>query len=167
MATKYGILGGLLGLVFLTSTLFWLSQDTAAPEVTFKTIKGESIQLGELKGHVVLVTFWATDCPGCIEEIPHLVQLYGKHHQQGLEIMAIAMHYDPPNRVKTLAEDRKLPYAIALDLDSNLAKAFGNVQLTPTSFVIDKKGAVRQQKVGVFDLNKLDETLTKLLGEIR
>jgi peroxiredoxin len=135
-----------------------------APDVTFATITGQKIALKELRGKPVIVTFWATDCPGCIKEIPHLIDLYNQYHQQGLEIIAVAMYYDPPNHVVTLTEDQHLPYHVALDLTAEIAHAFGDVQLIPSTFLISPDGLITLKKTGNFDpaeIKTLIETFTK------
>lgn len=158
-------LGLFLAAGLLAFGFAWYSQTrilSIAPNAIFKTIKGESIALADLKGKPVLVTFWATDCPGCIEEIPHLISLHQQFSPQGLTIIAVAMDYDPPNHVLAMAEAKQLPYAVALDPTADHAKAFGNVQLTPTSFLIDRNGMIVMQKVGVFNLPSLQEQLKNL-----
>jgi peroxiredoxin len=153
---------GLTGLL-AAGVWFWQTQTVRpAPQVSFKTIKGVDIDLADLKDKPVLVTFWATDCPGCIEEIPHLTQLHRQYSQQGLNIVAVAMHYDPPNRVLAMAKAKQLPYAIALDPTGSLAQSFGNVQLTPTTFLIDRNGHIVLQKVGVFELQDMQQRLNRL-----
>jgi peroxiredoxin len=137
---------------------------TKAPDVTFTTITGKKITLKDLRGKPVIVTFWATDCPGCIKEIPHLIDLYAHYHKQGLEIIAVAMYYDPPNHVVTMTEDLKLPYHVALDLQAEHAHAFGDVQLIPSTFLISPDGLIDLKKTGAFDpieLKNRIETLTK------
>ena len=134
-----------------------------APEVTFSTLEGEKINMQELRGRPVLVTFWATTCPGCIKEMPHLVELYEEYANGGFELIGVAMSYDPPNRVLELAAERQLPYPIALDLDGGLASAFGNVMLTPTSFLIDPDGKVIKHKIGEMDIVKLRRQIETLI----
>ena len=149
--------------LIITAAWYWQTQTVrTAPDVSFKTIKGETIRLAELQGKPALVTFWATDCPGCIEEIPHLIGLHHQYSQTGLSIIAVAMHYDPPNHVLAMAESKQLPYAIALDPTSELAQAFGDVQLTPTTFLIDRTGNIVMQKVGVFDLTDMQHRIEQL-----
>lgn len=149
--------------ILASSAWFWQTQTVReAPSVVFKTIKGENIELAGLIGKPVLVTFWATDCTGCIEEIPHLIALHREHSQQGLTIIAVAMHYDPPNHVLAMAESKQLPYAVALDPDGSLARGFGNVQLTPTTFLIDRNGQIAMQKIGVFELQDMRQRLKQL-----
>ena len=157
----------LLLLSALISTALWLGFNknlASAPDVTLNTITGKKIALKELRGHTVLVTFWATDCPGCIKEIPHLIDLYTHYHRQGLEIIAVAMAYDPPNHVIALTQDLQLPYNVALDLNGEIAHAFGDVQLTPNTFLISPQGLIVLQKTGAFDpaeMKTLIATLTK------
>ena len=133
-----------------------------APAVTFKTLDGRSLSLDDLRGRPVLVNFWATTCPGCIKEMPHLVELYEKLHPQGLEIIGVAMSYDPPNQVVALQERRGLPYPLTLDLDAKIAKAFGDVSLTPTTFLIAPDGRIVFQKIGEIDMPKLEATIRDL-----
>lgn len=149
--------------LIVTAAWYWQTQTVrTAPDVRFKTIKGETIRLAELRGKPTLVTFWATDCPGCIEEMPHLIDLHQQYSQTGLSIIAVAMHYDPPNHVLAMAESKQLPYSIALDPTSELAQAFGDVQLTPTTFLIDRTGNIVMQKVGVFDLSDMQHRIEQL-----
>lgn len=138
------------------------SKDTA-PAVQFTSLKGEKIALDSLRGKVVLVNFWATDCPGCVTEMPKLVQTYQKYKDHGLATVAVAMDYDPPNYVLAYAEKNALPFPVALDPSGNLAKAFKDVKLIPTTFVIDKQGRILQRIVGEPDLPTLHALIEKEL----
>ena len=136
---------------------------TGAPDETFTTITGKKIALKELRGKPVIITFWATDCPACIKEIPHLLDLYKQYHKQGLEIIAVAMYYDPPNHVVSMTNDLQLPYNVALDLNAEHAHAFGDVQLIPSIFLISPDGLIDLKKTGAFDPVEMKshiETLT-------
>ena len=162
--TSKQVIGIFFTLSLLAFTLwFWQAQTLrSAPVVSFKTIKGDNIELVSLQGKPVMVTFWATDCPGCIEEIPHLISLFQQYKSSGLTIIAVAMYYDPPNHVLAMADSKQLPYQIALDPSGTLARAFGNVQLTPTTFLIDKSGDIVMQKVGVFELSDMQQRIELL-----
>ncbi|WP_036277890.1 TlpA family protein disulfide reductase [Methylomonas sp. 11b] len=152
-------LGVLSVICLLGAIAWWLTYTKSfAPNAVFTTLTGERLAISELKGKPVLITFWATDCPSCIEEIPDLIAL----HQQGLQIIAVTMPYDPPSRVQALAKERQLPYAVALDIDRSLVHAFGDVQLTPTMFLIDRQGIIILHKVGAFDMASLQELLRHL-----
>lgn len=136
---------------------------TTAPDVTFTTISGQKIALKDLRGKPVIVTFWATDCPACIQEIPSLIELYNQYHTSGLEMIAIAMYYDPPNHVVDMTQAKQLPYPVALDLDSTHANAFGGVMLIPSTFVIAPDGSVVKKETGLFDMATMKSTIESLL----
>ena len=154
----------ILAVIGITSWL-WTSPSGLkwAPDVTFATLKGEKINMRELRGRPVLVTFWATTCPGCLKEMPHLVELYEEFGNGGFELIGVAMSYDPPNRVLELTTERQLPYPIALDLDGALAAAFGSVMLTPTTFLIAPDGRIIKHKIGEMDIVKLRRQVEDLL----
>jgi peroxiredoxin len=109
------------------------------------------------------VTFWATTCPGCIREMPHLISLYNELSGKGLEIIGVAMSYDPPNQVMELINQRRVSYPVALDVDGSIAKAFDNVMLTPTSFLISPDGKIMKHKIGEMDMDKLEQQIKNLL----
>ena len=136
---------------------------TQAPDVTFTTLAGKKIALKELRGKPVIVTFWATDCPACIKEIPDLINLYTHYHKQGLEILAVAMYYDPPNYVVTMSQDQQLPYNVALDLKAEHAHAFGDVPLIPSTFLISPDGLIVLKKTGAFDPTEMKTRIETLL----
>ena len=143
---------------------FSFSAKKAAPDVTFTNLKGEKITSRDLRGKVVLVNFWATSCVTCIKEMPQFVETYNKYKNNGFELVAVAMNYDPPNYVLNYAQTRKLPFHVALDTQGDLAKSFGDVKLTPTTFLIDKKGNIIKRYVGEPEFGALHQLLEKELA---
>ncbi|MQR00518.1 TlpA family protein disulfide reductase [Glaciimonas soli] len=141
-----------------------LSKTNPAPDVTFTNLKGEQISLKSLRGKVVMVNFWATSCTTCIGEMPQMVDTYNKYKGQGLDFVAVAMNYDPPNYVLNYADTRKLPFQVALDTNDKLAQSFGDVKLTPTTFVIDKQGNIIKRYVGAPEFAELHKLLDKALA---
>lgn len=142
-----------------------LFANTVAPQVTFVSLQGEQITTHSLRGKVVLVNFWATDCAICLKEMPDMVKTYKKYHERGFEYVAVAMKHDPPNYVIGYAEKNALPFKVALDPMGALAQAFGDVKLTPTTFVIDRRGNIVGRIVGEPDFAKLHELLEAKLAE--
>jgi len=134
-----------------------------APEITFSIIDGSKINLGELQGRPVLVQFWATTCRVCRSEIPELSALYDDLQPRGLAMIAVAMPYDPPNRVLEVARATPLPYAVALDIDGAATGAFGDVSLTPTTFLIAPDGHIVLHRTGRLDFGKLRQRIEKML----
>jgi peroxiredoxin len=147
----------------LLALWFWqYSTLVSAPDVTFTTITGKKIELRKLQGKPIIVTFWATDCASCIKEIPRLIELYNQFHPKGLEIIAVAMYYDPPNHVVNMTKAKQLPYDVALDLKAEHAFAFSQVRLTPSTFLISPSGHIIMQKTGKFDIAKMKRQLNNL-----
>lgn len=164
---RFALIGA--ALVLIAAAALWLAPAGLgqAPDVTLKTIKGNRFALEELRGQPVLVTFWATTCPGCMKEIPHLIELHQAFHQRGLEIFGVAMAYDPPSHVVEFTEARQLPYRIALDVQGEVAQAFGDVMLTPTTFLIAPDGRIVMHKVGQFDTDKVRSKIESMLNQSR
>lgn len=157
------LLAVVVALALAGALVMLLSQKPAASSVTFTALNGEKIALDSLRGKVVLVNFWATSCPGCIKEMPDLVKTWQKYHSRGLETIAVAMSYDPPEYVRQFAEKNALPFTVSLDADGTVAQAFGNVRVTPTTLVIDKQGQIIQQYVGEPDFAKLHALIESAL----
>lgn len=153
----------LLGLALLAAINLFNKKEPA-PVVSFKTINGEQISLQSLRGKVVMVNFWATSCSTCVQEMPQMVETYNKYKDRGFEFIAVAMSYDPANYVLNFAQTRQLPFKVALDVDGEAAKSFGDVKLTPTTFLIDKDGNIIKRYVGIPEFPALHQLLDSALA---
>ncbi|MDO9025639.1 TlpA disulfide reductase family protein [Zwartia sp.] len=144
----------------------WLvnTRSTPAPEVVFSTLSGKQIALSELRGKVVLVKFWATSCVSCVAQMPDNIENYDTYHNKGFDIIAVAMQYDPANYVINFTESRKLPFTVALDTQGQVAKAFGDVKLTPMAFLIDKNGNIIKRYLGLYDKAEFRKSIEKALA---
>ncbi|MCJ0764590.1 TlpA disulfide reductase family protein [Variovorax terrae] len=144
----------------------WLSTGpSSAPESTFVLLDGSKQTTADLKGKVTLVNFWATSCVTCVAEMPRVVATYDKYKDRGFDTLAVAMSYDPPAYVVNYAETRKLPFKVAIDNTGAVAKAWGEVQLTPTTYIVNKRGAIVKRYVGEPDFGELHQLIEKLLAE--
>ena len=143
---------------------FSFSAKNAAPQVTFTGLNGEKFSTASLRGKVVMVNFWATSCATCIKEMPEMVETYQKFKGKGLEFVAVAMSYDRADYVLNFVETRKLPFKVALDVKGDLANSFGDVKLTPTTFVIDKSGNIIKRYVGEPEFPALHQLLEQALA---
>jgi len=163
---KDKIVAGFVVLLLAVLGFVWFSPAglKQVPDVAVQTIDGRTIKFREPSGRPLLITFWATTCPGCIKEMPHLMELYEELAPKGLEIVGIAMYYDPPNQVMTMARQRGIPYPIALDQDKVALHAFGIRELTPNSFLIAPDGRVVYHKVGEMDLGKVKKQIVDMLA---
>ena len=130
----------------------------------YTLLDGRRSSLQELRGQVLLVNFWATSCAVCVAEMPQLVAVQQRYGGRGLQTLAVAMSYDPPALVARYAERERLPFSVVIDNTGGVARAFGDVRLTPTGFVLDRQGRVAHQWQGAPDLAALRRRLDDLLG---
>ncbi|TXI69849.1 MAG: TlpA family protein disulfide reductase [Limnohabitans sp.] len=136
-----------------------------APESSFVLLDGSKISTEQLKGKVMLVNFWATSCTTCVAEMPELVATYNKYRDKGYETLAVAMSYDPPAYVVNFTETRKLPFKVAIDNTGANARDWGDVKLTPTTYLVNKRGEIVKRYVGTPDFAELHRLIEKLLSE--
>ncbi|WP_439590438.1 TlpA family protein disulfide reductase [Hydrogenophaga sp.] len=137
----------------------------AAPESTFVLLDGSKATTADLKGKVTLVNFWATTCVTCVKEMPQIVATWHKYQGQGFETVAVAMEYDPPAWVLNFSQSRQLPFKVALDNTGEIARQWGDVKLTPTTYLVDKKGQIVKRYVGEPDFPALHALIEKLLAQ--
>jgi peroxiredoxin len=97
--------------------------------------------------------------------MPQLIATYGKYQSKGFDTVAVAMSYDPPSYVVNFAESRKLPFQVAIDNTGEIAKAWGDVTLTPTTYLVNKRGQIVKRYVGAPDFAELHRLIEKLLAE--
>lgn len=138
----------------------------AAPSIDYVLLDGTHKSSAQAwTGKVMLVNFWATSCTTCVKEMPSVIATHNKYKDKGFDTLAIAMSYDPPAYVANYAETRGLPFGVAMDSTGEMAKRFGKVQLTPTTFLINKRGEIVKRFVGEPDFAALHGTIEKLLAE--
>ena len=145
--------------------LYGCSGAQAAPESTFVLLDGSKKTVADFKGKVTLVNFWATSCVTCIAEMPKIVATFNKYQARGYDMVAVAMKYDPPSYVVNYTETRNLPFKVAIDNTGAVAKAWGDVQLTPTTYLVNRRGQIVKQYVGEPDFAALHLLIEKLLAE--
>lgn len=141
------------------------SQDAelSVADSPFTVLSGQQTTLRQLTARAVLVNFWATSCTTCVAEMPELIATHQRYAARGYDTVAVAMQYDPPAYVMDFAETRRLPFQVTMDADGRLAHDFGNVQITPTSFLLDANRRVIKRIVGRPDFAALHKEIEKLL----
>lgn len=115
-----------------------LQRGAPAPPLVLTTLDGQKMATGDLLGDVVILTFWATWCAPCVEEMPLLSDYAARHAQQGLRVLGFSL--DAPNDVeKVRAMAARLSFPVGL-LGSAWAGGYGRMWRLPVSFVIDRAG---------------------------
>lgn len=118
-----------------------------APDFTVQDIDGKTHKLSDYQGRNVAVVFWATWCPACNLEIPHLIELRKMLAEDKLAILAIS--YEEPDHLKNFAESKDINYTVASLGDKTLPKPFASVASIPTTFFIGPDGKIKFAAVGV------------------
>jgi peroxiredoxin len=142
-----------------------LAAKEKAPPAAYTLLDGSTGSIDRLKGKVVLVNFWATSCVTCVKEMPELVATHQKFQARGFETLAVAMSYDPPAYVSNFAQSRQLPFGVAIDNTGQIARSFGDIKLTPTTILINKRGEIVKRYVGEPDFTALHALVERLLAE--
>lgn len=158
---RYGlIIVALIAAFFIVQGL--MNQQQAMPEISFTDIDGQSHALANYKDKPILVIFWATDCPGCIAEMPELIKLHNDFSSQGLTLIGVAMPHDSVEHIKAMRANKKLPYTITWDKNGEISQAFGNVRVTPTHFLINPEGEIVMRKIGTLNSALLHDMLKEM-----
>jgi peroxiredoxin len=146
-----------LGTILFASAVlaWWLLRSVAAPLVQGNDLNGQAVATAALKGKPYLVNFWATSCVTCVKEMPDIIALHEEFSGKGFQTIAVAMRYDRADFLQKFVEDRGLPFTVVHDTTGDWARAFGDVSVTPTTFVIDAKGQIFKRYVGEPDFPAL------------
>lgn len=137
----------------------------SAPESVMVLLDGTRLSTAQLLGKVSLINFWATSCTTCVAEMPQMAATYERYKNQAYEMVAVAMSYDPPAYVVNFAQTRKLPFKVAIDNTGAVAKAWGDVQLTPTTYLLDRRAHIVKRYVGAPDFSAMHVLIDKLLAQ--
>jgi len=153
----------------LLAGLGWFYQKPDYPELSdkliFQRIDGTLQTMKELKGKPLMVVFWSPSCVICMQEVEELNHLYTElQGSKKFDLLALSMYYDRPDSVVESSTHAKMLYPVYLDLQQSLSKAFGNVEVTPTSFLINSSGEIIYQHVGRLDFTFINQKLTELTG---
>lgn len=139
----------------------WLMSSSARPmpEVTFNLVDGRTLHTADLRGQPALINFWSVSCEVCLHDMPVLSRLQETLKDHGLMVIGVAAPYDPPPAVIATAEKLAPAYPISLDVHGEVSKAFGDIRVTPTSFLIDPDGNINYSGRGPIDETRIRATL--------
>ena len=139
------------------------AQKLKAPNFSLKTYDGKIIELAKLKGHVVVVNFWATWCPPCRAEIPDFIKVYDANKSKGLEIIGISLDEDGWSKVNPFVEKYKMNFPVVLGT-MEIVRLYGGIEGIPTTFVVDKDGYIAGMQVGMLSKEALEQKVNSLLS---
>jgi cytochrome c-type biogenesis protein len=134
-----------------------------APEVQFQTLAGQPLTLGQLRGNVVLLNFWATYCIPCREEIPVLNAMQHELEPRGLKVVGASLEDTVDGIESYQKEVRRFEYQVLVGGDDAKARFGGTV--LPTTYLIDREGRIRQKIIGARDRAGWEAAVKPLLDE--
>ncbi len=154
MSIKKSWLLSLLAVLLLSLS----TVSTAANNFVLKDMAGKKHTLSEYKGKWVIVNYWATWCPPCLEEVPDLVALYDSRKNKDLVILGVAFDYQSAKEVTDYVNDMLISYPIVLG-DDEVMKQIGFSDVLPTSYIYNPRGELIKIKHGLVTKQYLDSLL--------
>ncbi|MBA4537542.1 redoxin domain-containing protein [Bacillus aquiflavi] len=132
-----------------------------APNFELTTLNGEKVKLSDYRGKKVILNFWATWCPPCIAEMPHMQNFYENNKDQGIEIVAVNLTKSEKGETNVADFSKKysLTFDILLDKEGDIGMQYQAFTI-PTSYIIDQNGMIIKKIVGPMD-EPMMENLTK------
>lgn len=147
---------------------------TLAPDFALEDGTGKIVRLSDYRGRVVLLDFWATECGGCVQEIPMFIEVANAYKRRGLEAIGVSEDIvysdlkgpeEAWKLVKPFALERKIPYPIVMG-DSRVTAAY-EIKALPLTQLVDKQGRVAATYLGVVERKNLESNINALIAEAR
>ncbi|SOC21663.1 peroxiredoxin [Ureibacillus xyleni] len=134
-----------------------------APDFTLSDMNGTHINLSDLRGKIVILNFWATWCPPCRAEMPHMQNFYEKNKDNGVEIIAVNLTAldEGKQAVEKFINEYGLTFPVVLDESGSVGKLY-EILTIPTSYIIDAKGRIFQKFVGSMDEQIMEDMIKSI-----
>ena len=158
---KTGLL--LLGMVILLAAGSMAVAGSDMPSFSLSSaVDGKTVNSDDFKGKTLLVTFFATWCPPCRQEIPNLIKLQQEYADKGFSVIGLSLDEKGPSIVARLVDKEKINYPVLM-ADSRTAREFGGIAGIPTSFLVNKKGQVVKRYPGYVPHTLLEKDIKSVL----
>lgn len=145
---------------WIVCTLASLCAVHAAAGFSMKDTDGQRHRLDGYRGKWVLVNFWATWCPPCVEEIPELSELYDARKGRDLVVLGVAMEYADSQGVIDFAREHKMSYPLVLGSE-RLAAQIGKVKVLPATYIYDPQGKLVLRRIGPISRAEIEVVIGK------
>jgi thiol-disulfide isomerase/thioredoxin len=133
--------------------------DFKLPSLTDNTMFDSS----QLEGQVLAVTFFATWCPPCIQEIPTFIALQKSYKEKGFSVVAFSVDEGSPEPVHNLIEKYGINYPVIV-ADNDVARGFGGVTGIPVTYLVNRKGEIVKKYLGYVEYDALEEEISQMLA---
>ena len=134
-----------------------------APDFSLKSLDGQQVSLSQLKGHPVLINFWASWCPPCRLEMPDLVKAYTAHRAEGFVLLGInATPLDSLPDVKAFVKEFSMNFPVLLDADGSV-EALYRLRGLPLSVFVDRQGIISRLNIGAMSADQIEQYIGEIL----
>jgi len=149
-------------MMFVIVSLFVGLNPLKAEEIdlVLPNLQSKLVKASDYKGKWIIVNYWATWCPPCLEEIPELNAFHKKHSSTDAVVLGVNIEKDDIDYVKKFAKNFKIVYPILIANDT-VSSPYGHLQALPTTFILDKSGEVVETIVGAVTLERLEKIIKK------
>ncbi len=129
-----------------------IGEGDRAPEFRLPGFDGKQVGLSDFRGKVVMVHFWATWCPPCVEELPTIDKLYRDFFGKDFQILAVSVDEDGARSVSDFMQRNRMNLPVLLNPDRSVAGKYGTFKF-PETYIVDRSGIVKFKVIGPHDWN--------------
>lgn len=153
----------LAGLALLIFSASHAAEVTVMPEFSLPSVvDGKDVSSRDFAGQVLLITFFATWCPPCRQEIPTLIKLQNDYAEQDFSVLGLSLDEQGPKVVAKLIEKENINYPILM-AERRTVRDFGGFAGIPTSFLVDREGRIVKRYPGYVPHSLLEKDIKEIL----
>ncbi len=142
------------------------ADESHAPDFTLLNLTGNTVNLSDYRGKVVLLNFFATYCPPCRMEMPDFVELQEKYGKKGFTVVAISVDNEPEKVLPSFIERLGLNFPVLL-ATTKVLRDYGNIYALPVTFILDRDHKIVKKITGMVNQDELDPIIEDLLSHTR
>lgn len=152
--------------VLAAGVIFLAPKGKPAPDFRLQSLRQQTISQEALKGKVTLLNFWYPSCPGCVSEMPKLIQMAKDYQNKSqFQIIGISLSYeDPLEVVERYAQSRQIPFTVLYDTKREAEKAY-QIKAAPTSYLIDQNGNIIKSYIGEPNFQEVYQQVNQMLDQ--
>ncbi|MEA3346635.1 MAG: redoxin domain-containing protein [Candidatus Auribacterota bacterium] len=134
----------------------------SAPDFVLPALEGKSLRLSDFEDKVIILDFWATNCPPCRKGIPDFIKLYNKYRDKGLVIIGVSLDRGNVEKVKRFCQNKGVNYPVAIG-NYEVTESYGGIRYIPTTFIIDKNKNIVKKFIGYTSIDVFEREIKTLL----